>query len=60
MLALWGKKKELVNIDHIENGVVYSYWRTGKYEGTLVLPLVIKGKNVEQFEILKYEQMKLI
>lgn len=59
MLALWGNKRKLVRVEHIENGTVYSYYGTGEDEGKLFLPLVENGKNVESFEIVKNEQLSL-
>lgn len=53
MLAYWGKKKKIVKISNMRDGVVYSYYGTGKNEGKLFLPLVENGKNVESFEIEK-------
>lgn len=60
MLALQGKRKKLVKICRIENGVVYLTEEppgSGKY----YLPLVQDGRNVEEFKILhdKQEQMNL-
>ena len=60
MLAYWGKKKELVEIVNIENGVIYAiYYITGKHKGNLCLPLVENGKNVENFEIVENEQLSM-
>lgn len=60
MLAYWGKKKELVEIVNIENGVIYAiYHLTGKCKGNLSLPLVENSKNVEDFEIAENEQLSM-
>jgi len=59
MLALQGKRKKLVKICRIENGVVYL---TEEPPGSrkCYLPLVQDGQNVEEFEILRQEQLNLL
>lgn len=58
MLAYWGKKRNLVKIQRIENGVVYAYSFV-QNEGKWFFPLVQDGTNVEEFEIIKNEQLSL-
>jgi hypothetical protein len=56
VLALRGKRKKLVRIARMENGVVY-LTEEPPGSGTYYLPLVENGKNVEEFELLKEEQL---
>lgn len=59
MLAYWGKKRKLVKIQRIENGVVYAYSIVGESEGSWYFPLVENGKNVEKFKLAESEQLSL-
>ena len=58
MLARWGKKKALVKIHRMENGVVY-LTEEPPGSGMFYLPLVENGKNVEEFEIVGERQLSL-
>ena len=58
LLAHMGKKKELVKILSItETGAVAQYELVDE-PGTVYMPPIINGKNVEKFEILG-EQLSL-
>lgn len=57
-LALYGKRKKLVKIHRIENGVVY-LTEEPLGSGMFYLPLVEDGKNVEEFEIVEERQVTL-
>lgn len=58
MLALRGKRKKLVRIVRIENGIVY-LTEEPPDSGIYRLPLVIDGKNVEEFKIVEEEQLSM-
>jgi hypothetical protein len=60
VLAYWGRKKKLVRILSIRDETVYSYYGTGEDSGKLFLPLVVDGKNVEEFEIVENEQLSML
>ncbi len=59
MLAYWGKKRRLVKIQKIKNGVIYAYSIVGEHEGNWYFPLVEKGRNVEEFELVENEQLSI-
>ncbi len=52
MLALWGKRKKLVKIHRMENGIAYLI-EEPPGSGSFYLPLVKDGENVEEFEIVE-------
>lgn len=58
MLALRGKRKKLVKILRMENGVVY-LTEEPLGSGIKRLPLVMDGKNVEEFELLEAQQISM-
>ena len=59
MLAYRGKKKQLVNIlSFTETGAVKQYEPYDQPENRF-MPLIIDGKNIENFEIVKNKQISL-
>ena len=58
MLAIQGKRKTLVKIHRMENGVV-CLTEIPPDSGNYFLPLIENGGNVEQFEVLEQEQQRL-
>lgn len=59
MLAYWGKKRKLIKILRLtETGAVAQYEPVDE-PGMIFAPLIENGKNVEEFEIIKNEQLSL-
>lgn len=59
MLAYMGKKRKLVNIlTTTETGAVAQYEPVDE-PGNRFMPLIVDGKNVETFEIVKGEQISM-
>ena len=58
MLALQGKRKTLVKIHRMENGVI-CLAEIPPESGNYYMPLIENGVNVDVFEILEQEQQSL-
>ena len=52
------KRKRIVNVENEENGVIYAYSLIDD-PGMWFLPLVENGKNVDPFEIIEHEQIRM-
>lgn len=59
MLALRGKQKKLVKITRMEKQMI-CVTEEPPGSGTMRMPLIENGKNVEKFEILQEEQMSFL
>ena len=51
------KRKRIVNVQRMENGVVIAYSLPGE-DGSWYFPLIQGGKNVERYELID-EQLTL-
>jgi len=52
------KRKRVVNVEREENGVIYAYSLPGE-PGKWYFPLVEGGRNVESYEFIRNEQVKM-
>lgn len=52
MLVLWGRRKKLAKVTNIENGTIYQI-EMPPDSGNLHIPLVVDGKNLEEYTEVK-------
>ena len=52
------KRKRIVNVERSEGNVIVAYSLPDE-PGSWYFPLIIDGKNVEPFEIIEHEQIRM-